>query len=332
VWRRLEFLKELGLAEREGPRSWHVAPDLQPALRTIQRTRDLQRALADPEVSLSDARPQVRWTELSPGQVLTGRVAGAIHDEASDRAHLLVEGTDGLLHVIRQTPAIERRRGEGGLRTGSVVTLMAREFGEGDRRGTDIQIQDHGRLEELREAPEPTTILDREVITAVRGPGPGGPGSASSRFSRAWDAALQERADLLLRAGLLDENERARALTIAQGEGADMDAQGQGRELTPLADLRARAGKPLHPAPDTPGQRLRGEFRGLAVDEEGRRVAVLDIGRHITTIPTERADLEVGHQYEAESHRGREGGRWRAVAWQFEDLERSRETDLSRSL
>jgi type IV secretory pathway VirD2 relaxase len=329
VWRRLEFLQELGLAQREGPRSWHVEPELQPALRTIQRTRDLQRALADPEVSLSDARPQVRWTELSPGEAITGRVAGAIHDDASDRAHLLVEGIDGLLHVIRQTPAIERRRGEGGLRTGSVVTLAARAVGEGDRPGTGFEVEDHGRLEDLCKVPEPTTILDRQATRAVRSPRPQAE-VGSSRFSRAWGAALQERADLLLRAGLLEENEQARAFTIAQGEGTHMDARGQGRELTPLADLRARAGKPVHPASDTPGQLIRGELRGLAVDEEGRRVAVLDIGRHLAAIPTDQADLQVGHEYAAESHAEREGERRRVLAWRFADLERAREREHDR--
>jgi type IV secretory pathway VirD2 relaxase len=326
VWRRLEFLQELGLTRREGPRSWHVASDLQPALRTIQRTRDLQRALADPEVSLSDARPQVRWTELSPGQALTGRVAGAIHDEASDRAHLLVEGTDGLLHVIQQTPAFERQRGKGGLRTGSVVTLSAPALEESTRPAPVLKVQDHGRLEDLRQVPEPTTILDREAIRAVRSPSPQVE-AGSSRFSRAWGAALRERADLLLRASVLGENERARAFTIAQGEGAHMDARGQERELTPLEDLRARAGKPVHPASDTPGQRLRGELRGLAVDEEGQRVAVLDMGRHLAAIPTDQADLQVGHEYEAESHVDRETERRRVLAWRFEDLERVREHD-----
>jgi type IV secretory pathway VirD2 relaxase len=332
VWRRLEFLQELGLAEREGPRSWHVAPDLQPALRTIQRTRDLQRALADPEVSLSDARPQVRWTELSPGQVLTGRVAGAIHDEASDRAHLLVEGTDGLLHVVPQTGGIARRRGEGGLRTGTVVTLRGRQFDGDGRAGVAIEAEEHGRLEELRQAPEPNTVLDREVMDFVRSDGSAAavPAPVRSRFSETWREARRERVDLMVRAGFLDEEERGRAYTLGRGAEAPVDARTQGRELTPLGQLRAQAGKPVREAPDRPGQVLRGELRAVAVDEQGRRLAVLDTGRHLAAIPTEQADLELGHEYAAESHVERDGERRRVLAWRLEDLERTREREHGR--
>jgi type IV secretory pathway VirD2 relaxase len=325
VWRRLEFLQELGLATREGPRSWRVAHDLQPALRTIQRTRDLQRALSDPEVSLSDARPQVRWTELAPGQEVTGRIAGAVHDEASDRAHLLVEGTDGLLHVIRQTPAMERRRGEGGLRTGTVVTLAAREFERGGGPGVALDLEEHGRLEELRAAAEPTTVLDREVVRLVQASGPAqvseGP---RSRFSEAWREARRERVDLLVRAGALEENHRERAYTLAQRGRVEMDARTQDRELTPLGEVRRQSDKPVREASEHPGQRLRGELRGVAVDEHGRRVALLDTGRHLTAIPTDQGDLELGQQYEAQSQHEREGERRRLLAWRFEELERTR--------
>ena len=332
VWRRLEFLQDLGLAHREGPRSWHVAPELQPALRTIQRTRDLQRALADPEVSLTDARPQVRWTDLAPGQSVTGRIAGAVHDEASDRAHLLVEGTDGLLHVIRQTPAVERRRGEGGLRTGSVVTLAARGIHREGGSGIALEVEEHGRLEELRAAAEPATVLDREVVRLVQASGPAqvseGP---RSRFSDAWRQARRERVDLLLRAGALEENQRERAYTLAQRGRVEMDARTQGRELTPLGEVRRQSDKPIREAAEQPGQRLRGDLRSVAVDERGRRVALLDTGRHLTAIPTDQAELEIGRKYEAQSSYGRDVARRRVLSWQFENLERQRERDEGRS-
>jgi hypothetical protein len=332
VWRRLEFLQELGLADREGARSWRVASDLQPALRTIQRTRDLQRALADPEVSLTDARPQVRWTELAPGQAVTGRIAGAVYDEASDRAHLLVEGTDGRLHVIRQTPAIERRRGEGDLRTGSIVTLAARGFEREGGPGFALHVEEHGRLEELRAAAEPTTVLDREVVRLVQASGPArvseGP---RSRFSDAWRQARRERVDLLLRAGALEENQRERAYTLAQRGRVEMDARTQGRELTPLGEVRRQSDKPIREAAEQPGQRLRGDLRSVAVDERGRRVALLDTGRHLTAIPTDQTELEIGRKYEAQSSYERDVARRRVLSWQFENLERQRERDEGRS-
>jgi type IV secretory pathway VirD2 relaxase len=331
LWRRLEFLQELGLATREEPRAWRLTADLQPALRTIQRTRDLQRALSDPEVSLTDARPQVRFTELGDDQEITGRVAGAVHDEGTDRAHLLVEGTDGLLHVVPQTGGIARRRGEGGLRTGTVVTLRGRQFDGDGRAGVAIEAEEHGRLEELRQAPEPNTVLDREVLGLVRsGSAAEAPGAARSRFSETWRDARRERVDLLVRAGLLDEEERERAYTLSHGAEAPVDARTQGRELTPLGQLRAEAEKPVREAPDRPGQVLRGELRAVVVDEHGRRVAVLDTGRHLAAIPTEQADLELGHEYAAESHVERDGERRRVLAWRFEDLERMREREHGR--
>ena len=109
-----------------------------------------------------------------------------------------------------------------------------------------------------------------------------------------------------------------------------MDARTQGRELTPLADLRRQTDKPVREASEQPGQRLRGELRAVAVDEHGRRVAVLDTGRHLTAIPTNQGDLELGHQYEAESRHEREGERRRVLAWRFEDLERTREREHDR--
>jgi hypothetical protein len=129
----------------------------------------------------------------------------------------------------------------------------------------------------------------------------------------------------------LEENQRERAYTLAQRGQVEMDGRTQVRELTPLAALRRQADKPVREASDEPGQRLRGELRAVAVDEHGRRVAVLDTGRHLTTVPTNQGDLELGHEYAAESHLEREGERRRVLAWRFEDLERTRERDASRA-
>jgi hypothetical protein len=63
------------------------------------------------------------------------------------------------------------------------------------------------------------------------------------------------------------------------------------------------------------------------VDDRGQQVAVFDTGHHLTTIPTAPNDLQVGHEYEAQSRYERAADRRRVLSWQFEDLERTRERD-----
>ena len=77
--------------------------------------------------------------------------------------------------------------------------------------GIALEVEEHGRLEELRAAAEPTTVLDREVVRLVQAPGTAQASDGPrSRFSEAWREARRERVDLLVRAGALEEN-RARA-------------------------------------------------------------------------------------------------------------------------
>lgn len=106
-----------------------------------------------------------------------------------------------------------------------------------------------------------------------------------------------------------------------------MDDRGRDRTPVNLEELRKSAAKPLREVGEVGGQRFRGPLHAVAYDPDGARYAVLDTGRQLTAIPSEAHDLEleVGRQYEARSEAAqREGERRRAVAWQFEDLERVR--------
>lgn len=327
VWRRLEVLEQMGLAKRAG-RRWQIAEDLKPALRTVQRTRDLQRSLRDPAIALSERGPRVRWTTLADGEEVTGRFAGAVLDEASDRTHVLVEGSDGWLHVIAQTPRLERERAEGWLRNGGVVTLQGRAFEREDgARVPWVEPRSHGTLETLRAERRPTTLLDRDALRFVREEGtlPSVAGGDSG-FARAWREAVRERRELLVRAGLLIEEvrEEGRAHTLSRTAEAWMDDRGRDRSPMNLEELRASAEKPLRDASDTAGQRLRGSLHAIVYDRDGARYAVLDTGRQLTAIPDQASELEVGHQYEARSEAQRQGDRRRTVAWQLDDLERLR--------
>jgi hypothetical protein len=89
--------------------------------------------------------------------------------------------------------------------------------------------------------------------------------------------------------------------------------------------------KPVRPAPDVPGQHLSGRLEAVAYDRENQQHAVLDTGRELTTIRTDQNDLQVGHEFEAQSRAERSAERRRLVAWQLDDLERAREHDRGHS-
>ena len=330
LWRRLEHLESLGVAFREEARSWRVPEHFRSDLRALQRLEDIQRALHDRAVSLSELARKVAITELQPGQVLTGRLAGAVQDEATDQVHLILEGTDGVVYAVRQTPRLERERAEGGLRKGTIATLEGRSFEAEGLSRPWVLSRDHGTFQALRSEPRPTTPLDREALRRVRDHGTTGPERpVVSQFGRQWDEAVRERRERLVRAGLLLEEEREQGRAVRLSRKAEMMMENRGHERTPLnlEEMQQHSRKPVRAAPDVPGQHLSGRLEAVAYDRENRQHAVLDTGRELTTIRTQQNDLQVGHEYEAQSRAERSGARRRIVSWQLDDLERLREHD-----
>jgi type IV secretory pathway VirD2 relaxase len=328
LWRRLEHLESLGVAFREAPRNWRVPEHFRADLRALQRMGDIQRAVHDREVSLSEPPRKVVITELQPGRALAGRVAGAVHDEATDQVHLIIEGTDGMVHAVRQTPRLERERAEGGLRRGTIATLEGRAFAADGAARPWVLPRDHGSLDALRSEDRPTTPLDGEALRRVWARGTLDAASpAESAFGRQWDEAVRERREVLLRAGLLLEDERGRALRLSRRAEAMMEDRGHERTPVNLEEVQKRSRKPVRAAPDVPGQHLSGRLEAVAYDRENQQHAVLDTGRELTTIRTDQNDLQVGHEYEAQSRAERSAERRRLVAWQLDDLERARQRD-----
>ncbi len=130
---RLKFLNRMGLAPKIDSSSWQLAPNLERTLRERQLAIDIIKSRARHRDQMLDKRAPLAVTTLAPGQELTGRVVGTgLENEARDRGYLMLEGTDGKLHYLRQTPAIIRARGEGKIGVGEIVTLAAEEF-EKDR-------------------------------------------------------------------------------------------------------------------------------------------------------------------------------------------------------
>lgn len=330
LWRRLEHLESLGVAFREGPRGWRVPDHFRADLRALQRLEDIHRALHDPAVSLTEPPRKVEITELQPGQVLTGRLAGAVHDEATDQVHVILEAPDGIVHAVRQTPRLERERAADRLRKGSIVALAGRVFEADGIARPWVLPHDHGTLDSMRSEARPTTALDREALRRVWAHGTMGPESpAVSGFGRQWDEAVRERRERLVRAGLLveEEREQGRALRLSRKAEAMMEDRGHERTPLNLEEVQKHSRKPVHPAPDVPGQRLSGRLEAVAYDRENQQHAVLDTGRELTTIRTDQNDLQVGHEYEAQSRAERSAERRRLVAWQLDDLERERGHD-----
>lgn len=328
LWRRLEHLESLGVAHRQRPGRWVVPEGFRDDLRRVQHLRDIQRALGDPEISLSEPARSVEVSRITAGREVTGRLAGTLFDERTERVHLVVEGTDGVVHVVAQTRPVERAREAGALQTGAIVTLVGRPIEREGSTRSRVEPTDHGTLDDQRQEQRPTTALDRDALRAIRDAGVLPEVSAArSRFARTWREAVRERRDILLRAALVEEEiERgeARLRLSAKGERIMED---RGRERTPvnLEELR-RSDRTLRDAPTDPGQQLRGQLTALAYDREGQQHAILDIGRERLAIPTHQNDLQVGQEYQAQSRTEREADR-RRVAWQLDDLERLREHD-----
>jgi type IV secretory pathway VirD2 relaxase len=141
---RLGFLESMGLARRLDQLSWQISPDLEQTLRQHQLSIDIIKTKARHLDQIHDRQAPLHVTELKPGEQVTGQVIGTgLENETTDRRYLMIEGNDGGLHYIRQTPAIEKARAEDRLRVGETVTLSGREFEKNGRKVTYVQVVEH---------------------------------------------------------------------------------------------------------------------------------------------------------------------------------------------
>src|SRR5207247_11014996 len=127
------------------------------ALREFQRAHDVLKTRARHRELISDPHSELVRTEARPGLVLTGRVVGTgLADEAADRRYVLLEVTDGRVHYVD-------RPGDGtSLRPGRVVTIAITEEEARGRSVLRLNVDDHGRLEDMQRKRAPSTVLDRE--------------------------------------------------------------------------------------------------------------------------------------------------------------------------
>jgi type IV secretory pathway VirD2 relaxase len=141
---RLNYLTEIGIAERTGPLSWNVRSDFETALRAFQRAHDRQKMLAQHAAFLSDPRLQYRVLTEDTTKEIVGRVVAHVLDEASDRPHALIEGVDGVVYYVAHDAAIAEARAAGKLKPNAFVQLRniavagrsgraVDDFGDADR-------------------------------------------------------------------------------------------------------------------------------------------------------------------------------------------------------
>jgi type IV secretory pathway VirD2 relaxase len=329
---RLQFLERLGLATRAGAKTWRLSLDHRPALREMQLLGDVQKSLARGDLAITDPAALRELVRLEPGTMVRGRVAGTTSNELGEAPFLVLEATDGRVLLIPQTPAMEERRGEGGLRRGHVVTLREHESVRAGRSVRWTEIQEHGRLRDLVKTREFATVLDLEVMERSRAGARSEAPVPSRGFGRAWARALAGRRVRLAEAGLLvragPENERGGGVgwvALPQAvSGIALQAKQRDRSALSLAEVETLAGKRLEqPSPNT--GRHEGTLIASAHDTQGRRFAVLDVGSRLIAIPSQRRDLEIGSRVEARRERpSSERGLEPQVGWQLTDRERER--------
>jgi type IV secretory pathway VirD2 relaxase len=123
---RLMHLQTMGLAQFVAPHEWRVQADFEKVLRTLQQSSDRQKTLAAHGALVSDKRLPLQVTTLHQLQRVAGRVLLHTEDEQTGKRYMLVEGTDGKVHLIYHTEAIEEARKQGKLAVDNFIRIEKR--------------------------------------------------------------------------------------------------------------------------------------------------------------------------------------------------------------
>jgi type IV secretory pathway VirD2 relaxase len=188
VCARLVALGKMGMAEQTGPNVWRVRNDFESVLRAMQRANDRQKMAAHGTM-LSDPRLQLVVTDPRKVENIAGRVIG--HGEEEDgfqtgRNYLLLEGTDGVVHLLYRTPEMEEARSRGHLSVNSFVRLR-RRFAAGR-----LEIEDLGDSEALLTNKRHLRASARELFTRRAEPVEGGWSGWLGRYQAALSQATDE--------------------------------------------------------------------------------------------------------------------------------------------
>jgi type IV secretory pathway VirD2 relaxase len=208
---RLAVLAKMGLAAPDGPGRWRVRREFEGILRAMQKTADRQKMLAAHGVLMSDERLRIEPIQWRQTPVIEGRVLVHGEDEATGRNYLMLEGTDGRVHFVPYTHAIENARSRGELRNNSFARLR-RVFTHG---APDLETEDFGRADNLLNNHQYFTdaaqqLLKRGVIPVQDGWG----GWLGKYQSALHEAAMREQGK---KREVMKSKERGRDRDRSQG-------------------------------------------------------------------------------------------------------------------
>lgn len=200
---RLQFLREIGLANKVGSMTWQLSENFVPALRQYQNSQDIVKRRGQHMSNIMDTRAPLAITSMKQIQErnnLTGRVVGfGLDDALEDRRYLLLEATDGRVHYMALPKGMEKRLSEQSLTPGDLITLKARAFekagsqesGEGDKKQTIryIAVENNGKANTRDILP-----LDRDIVSAARtGTSLHIKGDGLTKFQAHYNELVQDR-------------------------------------------------------------------------------------------------------------------------------------------
>jgi hypothetical protein len=121
---RLRNLASMGLAKQVSPTEWMMRGNYAVVLRTMQRTSDRQKTLAQHQSLASDPRLPLQVEEWRRLGDLEGRVLAHGEEESMGKRYMLLEGTDNKIHYLVHTPQIDSARREGKLAPNSFISIQ----------------------------------------------------------------------------------------------------------------------------------------------------------------------------------------------------------------
>ncbi len=129
--RRLGELEKMGLAQKVDELTWKVNPALESALREMQKSQDRLKTMAEHKKMISDPSARLILSEIkAPGDRVTGRLVGTGMNDQTGRPYMLIEGVDGRVHFMDQSPKVQSLRASKELRVGDYITLEAQTHSE----------------------------------------------------------------------------------------------------------------------------------------------------------------------------------------------------------